>query len=112
MANGLICGKVKNSKENAFMLDNGLWLATRHGEPSPAAGARVLVSYWTRNSQLNGSWKTFNNVIHCRRLDDQYDFRELQEQLTQFGIELDTVPYEQQARADRYEEYRGEEVPF
>jgi hypothetical protein len=93
MASALIFGKVKNSKENAFMLDSGDWISTPRGEDSPAAGANVLVSYWTKNSQYNGTWRTFRNAVHIRVLEGKFDFKELQAALVQFGQEVELTAY-------------------
>lgn len=93
MASGLLFGKVKAVNNNSLLLDSGDWLSLPRDYPAPDVGSNVIASYWTKNSQYNGQWRTFRNAVHIRVLAGKVDFRQLQEAFVEFGKGVEVVPY-------------------
>lgn len=101
MSNGLVTGLVKSVRESSFMLDDGRWYGIHPDSEleTPNVGDFAVVSYWTKSSKHNGSWRTFHNVSAIKSVNLRVDFRETNSVLDKAVPKFKIVPHKEQPAA-------------
>jgi hypothetical protein len=75
MANGIVYGRVNAVKENSIMLDDGQWYGDRDmvtllGAEGIGLKDYVILSYWTKSVNNDGTWRNYKNVVALRKVEN------------------------------------------